>query len=592
MQRSILRETLERFYHRAYGDYRALRLVSIASIAAMTAYTGVWSIACAVLWASAYAGSEIWLVIWWRRIQPRLAVGGPAEIKRLQSELIGICAISCAICAVPGFLTPLSGHDNKVMGVILSAAILLVAAAEHSLRKDMFLLTAPPAAAALIWNLYSLGDGLNGWMFGALGLCYVGNALALQQSNAKVFLDLLRLRADAEAANVAKSDFLATVSHEIRTPLNGVLGMAQLMARSDLTAEQRGQLNVISDSGQALLVVLNGILDLSKIESGKLELEARAFDLEQTVEAAAAAFAPLAAEKGLMFSVEVAPSLRGSWQGDTARISQVMSNLLSNALKFTAVGAIRIGVEPSADSVAFSVADTGIGIPADKLGAIFEKFTQADSSTTRRFGGTGLGLAICERFVALMGGQMTVESKVGVGSTFSFVLPLRRDIAADQDEVSAPEATDYARPIRILAAEDNSTNRLVLSALLETLGVDLTVVDDGEEAVEAFAAARFDVVLMDMQMPRMDGVAATAAIRGRERLDGRSRTPIIALTANVMPHQIERYRAAGMDAHVAKPVELPVLVAAINDALASHVDPAKDGLHGGAEQVDRQAAEA
>jgi two-component system, sensor histidine kinase len=575
MLTSIHRETLERFYHRAYGDYRLLRLGSIASIAALTAYTGVWSIAWAVLWAFAYAAAEVWLVIWWRRIQPRLAAAGMPEIKRLQSELIGICAIACAICAVPSFVTPFSGHDNEVMGVILSAAILLVAAAEHSLRKDMFLVTAPPAAVALLWNLYSLGDGPSAWIFAALGLCYVGNALALQQSNVKVFVDLVRLRADAEAANTAKSDFLATVSHEIRTPLNGVLGMAQLMARSELTAEQRGQLSVISDSGQDLLVLLNGILDLSKIESGKIELEARAFDLEQTVEAASAAFAPLAAEKGLAFSVEVAPQLRGTWRGDTARIRQVLSNLLSNALKFTAAGSIRLGVEPSGDGVAFRVTDTGIGIPADKLGAIFERFTQADSSTTRQFGGTGLGLAICERFVGLMGGEMMVESRVGVGSTFSFVLPLRPDVALERAEPSAPEAAEDARPIKILAAEDNSTNQLILSALLGTLGVDLTLVDDGEAAVEAFATARFDLLLMDVQMPRMDGLAATAAIRRTERLSGRSRTPIIALTANVMPHQIAQYRAAGMDAHVAKPVDLAALVGAIDEALASQVEPAE-----------------
>ena len=573
MLTAIHRETLEKFYHRAYGDYRLLRLVSVACIAALTAYTGVWSIACALLWALAYAAGEVWLVIWWRKIQPRLAAGGMPEIKRLQSELIGICAITCAICAVPSFVTPLSGRDNQVMGVILSAAIVLVAAAEHSLRKDMFLLTAPPAAVALIWNLFSLGDGVRAWIFAGLGLCYIGNALALQQSNAKVFRDLLRLRAEAEAANVAKSDFLATVSHEIRTPLNGVLGMAQLIARSDLTAAQRGQVNVISDSGQALLAVLNGILDLSKVESGKIELEARAFDLEQTVTAASAAFAPLAAEKRLAFSVEVAPQLRGTWRGDDARIRQVLSNLLSNALKFTVAGAIRLDVEPSADGVAFRVADTGIGIPADKLDAIFEKFTQADSSTTRLFGGTGLGLAICERLVALMGGRITVESRVGDGSTFSFALPLRREIAVEPLAHGGPEPAEDVWPIRILAAEDNSTNQLILSALLGTLGVDLTLVGDGEAAVEAFSTTRFDVVLMDVQMPRMDGLAATAAIRRREHLSGRPRTPIIALTANVMPHQIEQYRAAGMDAHVSKPVDLSTLVGAIDTALAGAAAP-------------------
>lgn len=568
MLRSIHRETLEKFYHRAYGDYRLLRIASIGCIATLTAYTGVWPIACAVLWALAYTAGEFWLVLWWREIQPRLANADLPQLHRRQSQLIAICAIACAICAVPSFVTPFAGHDNQVIGVILSAAILLVAAAEHSLRKDMFLMTAPAAAVALLWNLFSLGQGANAWIFAGLGLCYIANAYSLQQSNVKVFRDLLRLRAEAETANIAKSDFLATVSHEIRTPLNGVLGMAQLMARGDLTPAQHDQLGVIAESGQSLLGVLNGILDLSKIESGKIQLEARTFDLEQTVAAAGAAFGSLAAEKGLEFGIEVAPELRGAWRGDALRIRQVLSNLLSNALKFTSAGAIRVRVEPGDDGVAFHVSDTGIGIAPDKLEAIFEKFTQADTSTTRQFGGTGLGLAICERFVALMGGRITVESRIGDGSTFSFVLPLQREVVVGRDQTPANDIADDARPIRILAAEDNATNRLILSALLDTLGVDLTLVDDGEAALEAFTAARFDLILMDVQMPRMDGLTAAAAIRRTERLHGRPKTPIIALTANVMPHQVEQYAAAGMGGHVAKPVELPALIAAIDTALS------------------------
>ena len=543
MLTSTHRESLETFYYRAYGDHRALRVGSVVAIAALTAYTGVWPIALAALWAVVYAAGEVGLVVWWWRIQPRLAAAGMPEILRRQSQLIAICAITCAVCAIPSFITPFAGHDNQIIGAVLSAAIILVAAAEHSLRKDMFLWTATPASVAMVWNLFALGDGPSAWIFAVLGVCYVGNALALQQSNAKVFRDLLRLRAEAEAANIAKSDFLATVSHEIRTPLNGVLGMAQLMARSDLSSAQREQLGVISDSGQALLGVLNGILDLSKIESGKIDLETRAFDLDEMARATSAAFETLALEKGLTFTADVSADLRGTWRGDTMRIRQVLSNLLSNALKFTSAGGIRLELQAEPGGVAFRVSDTGIGIAADKLEAIFEKFTQADSSTTRQFGGTGLGLAICERLVTLMGGRMRVESRLGAGSVFAFVLPLERTCNA-QAHAHGDAATRLdARPTRVLAAEDNATNRLILSALLTPLGVDLTLVGDGEAAVEAVAAARFDVVLMDVQMPRMDGLAATAAIRRAERLDGRPRTPIVALTANVMPHQIREYMA-------------------------------------------------
>ncbi|HEY3800554.1 MAG TPA: ATP-binding protein [Caulobacteraceae bacterium] len=571
MLTSIHREALERFYRRVYGDNRAVRLASIACIAGLTAYTRVWPIAAAVAWAVAYAAGEFAMVAWWRSVAPRLADADLATVKRRQSELIAICAVACAICAVPGFFTPFAGRENQVVGLILSAAILLVAGAEHSLRRDMFVWTAPPAAAAMVWNAYALGQGPSTWVFVALAMCYVGNALALQQSNAKVFLELLRLRIDAEVANATKSEFLATVSHEIRTPLNGVLGMAQLMSRADLTPEQQSQVKVISDSGQSLLALLNSILDLAKIESGKIELEASVFDLGEAVQAAAATFAPLAEEKALEFVVEIAPALDGTWRGDCTRLRQVLINLVSNALKFTAHGAIRVSADSAPDGVVFSVADTGIGVPPDKLATIFEKFTQADSSTTRRFGGSGLGLAICERLVALMGGHMSVESTVGAGSTFTFGLPLTRE-AAPAAAAAPSERALADRQIKVLAAEDNATNQLILRALLETLDIDLTLVGDGQAAVEAFAADRYDAVLMDVQMPRMDGLAATAAIRRSERLSGHPRTPIVALTANVMAHQIEAYLAAGMDAHVAKPIELHALVSALDAALTREAE--------------------
>ncbi len=571
----IYRETLEKFYHRVYGDQRLLRIASMAVLAALTAYVGVWAPFWAALWFAVYVASEFVLVVWWRAIQPRLRSADRAGISALELQLIAICAVSCAVCAVPAFITPLSGRDNQIFGVMLSAAVLLVAAAEHSLRKSMLLATAPPAAIALLWNLYSLGHGVSAWIFVFVGVCYVANARSLQVSNAKVFLDLVRLRADAEAANTAKSEFLATVSHEIRTPLNGVLGMAQLMLREDLSPAHHDQVRVIADSGQTLLGLLNSILDLSKIESGKFELEPHPFDLADLTRGAASVFKPLAEQKDLALRVELSSLATGCWRGDGAKLGQVLANLLSNALKFTAKGAITLSVDPAPGGLTFRVADTGIGIAPEKLALVFEKFTQADSSTTRRFGGTGLGLAICQRFVALMGGELTVESQVGVGSAFAFTLPLERlaDDAAEKVAAAEVAAAQAERSIKVLAAEDNATNRLILQALLAPLGVELTVVGDGVAAVEAFGAGGFDLILMDVQMPRMDGLAATAEIRRIERSAGRPATPIIALTANVMRHQIEQYRAVGMDGYVAKPIELSALARAMDAALAGPQTP-------------------
>ncbi len=576
MLASIYRETLEKFYHRVYGDQRLLRIASMAVLAALTAYVGVWGPVWAAIWFALYVASEFSLVLWWRAIQPRLQAADREGIGALELQLIAICAVSCAVCAAPGFVTPFSGRDNQIFGVLLSAAVLLVAAAEHSLRKSMFLATAPPAAIALLWNLYTLGHGVSAWIFVFVGVCYVANARSLQVSNAKVFLDLVRLRADAEAANTAKSEFLATVSHEIRTPLNGVLGMAQLMLREDLAPRHREQAQVIADSGQTLLGLLNSILDLSKIESGKFELELHPFDLADTVRGAASTFGPLAGQKELAFRIDVSPQAGGRWRGDGAKLGQVLTNLLSNALKFTASGAITLTVDAAPGGLAFRVSDTGIGIAQDKLALVFESFTQADSSMTRRFGGSGLGLAICQRFVSLMGGVLTVESQLGVGSAFAFTLPLERVADSGVDDVAAADTrSPPERALKILAAEDNPTNRLILQALLTPLGVALTLVDDGAAAVEAFSVGGFDLILMDVQMPRLDGLAATAEIRRLERAARRPATPIVALTANVMRHQIDQYRAAGMDGHIAKPIELAALVQAMDAALAESPRPSQ-----------------
>ena len=378
-------------------------------------------------------------------------------------------------------------------------------------------------------------------------------------------------RQAAEAANRAKSEFLANMSHEIRTPLNGVLGMTQIMRRDDLSTTQRQRLDVIADAGHALLSVLDSVLDISKIEAGKVELEIHPFDLEGLVKLATAAVAPLAAQKDILFEVELDPQAMGGWSGDSTKLRQVLANLLSNALKFTSQGRIGLQIRAESTGLAFEVSDTGLGIAADKQALIFEKFTQADASTTRRYGGTGLGLAICREFIDLMGGELRLASEEGVGSRFWFLIPLERAGSSAASERPNPggalETLDA--PVRVLAAEDNPINQLILKALLEPMGVDMILAANGREAVSAYVAGRFDVILMDAQMPELNGLDATVEIRAYEAAHQRPRTPIIALTANVMRHQIEAYEAVGMDGFVAKPIEVISLMSAIETALAS-----------------------
>ena len=380
--------------------------------------------------------------------------------------------------------------------------------------------------------------------------------------------DLMEARDAANAANIAKSQFLANMSHEIRTPLNGVLAMAEVMDRSELSDVQRERLAVVRQSGEQLLAVLNDVLDLSKIEAGKLELVDQDFDLERVANSVLDGFSALAAEKGLAFSVNVEAGARGAWCGDADRLRQIVANLVSNAVKFTAKGEVMVRFEAAdAGGLRLSVTDTGIGIAGDKILTLFEKFTQADSSTTRQYGGTGLGLAICRELAQLMGGRVSVLSQEGAGSTFIVELPFARGSSDAVVEASTPSQDVQPGSVRVLAAEDNMVNQKVLKAIVEPMDVELTLVGDGRAAVDAWRTGAFEVILMDIQMPVMDGIAASKAIRAAELAERRPRTPILALTANALVHQVEEYLAAGMDGHVAKPIESARLFAALEAAL-------------------------
>ncbi len=401
--------------------------------------------------------------------------------------------------------------------------------------------------------------------------------------------ELMTARDAAEAANVQKSQFLANMSHEIRTPLNGVLAMAQILARSGLGSAQGEQVEVIRTSGEALLEILNDILDVSKIEAGKFELDVAEFDLEEVVNGVHASLAGIAERKSLTFTVDVAPDARGVRLGDAIRLRQILNNLVSNALKFTDEGHVSLTVRgegPAGEAgLHVAVADTGVGIDPAKHSLLFQKFSQIDASATRRFSGTGLGLAICHDLAELMGGRVWVESTPGQGSTFYAVLQARRVRAAPVGQTtsltaqSSPSLASAAAAdlpngagLRILAAEDNPVNQLVLSTVMQIFGVELAIVANGREAVETWRREAFDLILMDIQMPVMDGMSATAAIRAAEAETGRKRTPIVALSANALPHQVADYLAVGMDTHVAKPIEIAKLQTALDVLLTPEGD--------------------
>jgi two-component system, sensor histidine kinase len=385
--------------------------------------------------------------------------------------------------------------------------------------------------------------------------------------------DLTLARDAAEEANVMKSQFLANMSHEIRTPLNGVLGMAQVMAMSPLSDVQKERLGVIQKSGSTLLSVLNDLLDLSEIEAGKMELEQAPFDIDEIAAGAYATFTSIANASGVSFSMSIDEAASGLWRGDSVRVRQILYNLISNALKFTEEGEVRVTIEgapfETGKALLISIADTGIGITPEILPRLFDKFVQADNSVTRRFGGTGLGLTICRQIVELMDGTITVDSRLGEGTVFRVLLPLPSlgpavRLALPPAPAEADQASDSDLDgLRVLAAEDNATNQLVLKTVLHSLGVLPVIVENGRLAVEAWSSGQFDLVLMDIQMPEMDGVAATREIRRLEAAAGARRTPIIALSANAMKHQVAEYLSAGMDAHLAKPIQIDRLYATL-----------------------------
>jgi PAS domain S-box-containing protein len=394
-----------------------------------------------------------------------------------------------------------------------------------------------------------------------------GRAVRLLGANWDV--TALRVAAEqAEAANRAKSQFLAMMSHEIRTPMNGILGMTQVMLSAEVSDEQRRHLGVISDCGDALITILNDILDLSKVEAGKLELEAVAFDLARVLNGVHATYCASAAEKGVELRLDMASDV-GAYLGDPTRVRQIVANLVSNSVKFTGAGHVAIAARADDEGLVLEVSDTGQGMDADTLARIFRPFTQADASTTRQFGGTGLGLSIVHELTQMMGGTITVSSQPGQGSRFLVRLPLRTVQPVVETQPSNAASSGDAGEMRILVAEDNAVNRLVLEALLQPLGLNPVIVGNGAEAVEAWREGDWDVVLMDVHMPVMDGFAATAEIRRLEVAEGRPRTPIIALTADAMSHHRQQCLARGMDNLVPKPIQIGALVAALQDVAAN-----------------------
>ncbi|OYU69545.1 MAG: hybrid sensor histidine kinase/response regulator [Alphaproteobacteria bacterium PA2] len=461
--------------------------------------------------------------------------------------------ISTMLAAFP-MLTPTGRAAGASIVTLVGGALILMAN------------NVPPLSVSLAFLLS--GPALGGW-FAASRTRGQSEVLAAAQAQAQ------HLKNQAEQSEEMKTQFLANMSHEIRTPLNGVIGVSELLARTRLTGRQQGMVDLIRGSSETLERLLSDILDLSKIEAGKLHIEIEPFDLATEVHAAANLMATGARNKGLTFSVTVDDAARGAYLGDSIRLRQIVSNLVSNAVKFTETGGLEVRVTcgdfPDPPGLKILVKDTGPGFDAATQNRLFQRFEQADGSTTRLHGGSGLGLSIVKSLVELQGGTISIESAPGRGSQFEVRLPLARTLL-DGNVRTTSETTSSigaaAAPLNILLAEDNAGNRKIVSMILEPYGVNLTTAEDGRQAVAAFREQAFDLVLMDMQMPVMDGLAATRAIRELEQTEARSRTPIAMLSANALSTHRQDAEAAGCDAFVAKPIRPDDLLRSLEAILA------------------------
>ncbi|MFC5373783.1 ATP-binding protein [Brevundimonas faecalis] len=376
---------------------------------------------------------------------------------------------------------------------------------------------------------------------------------------------------EARQAAQVRDRFFANVSHEVRTPLNAVLGLASALAHTELTERQGHMLSLITGAGDALRRVLDDMLDLSKMRAGQFRLSPAPFDLRADLAAVVEMRSSVAEEKGLDLSVVFTDAAAGRVLGDGVRIAQIVSNLVSNALKFTSTGGVEVRVdltEDGGDRLRIEVEDSGIGFDAETGARLFRPFVQADDAISREYGGTGLGLSICRSLTELMGGEITVRSEPGAGSVFTVVLPIER-LSAELSPALDDAAAEAQRAMRILVVEDNLANQMVVRCLLEPLGFQIDTADDGREGVECFRDGGYDMILMDMQMPVMDGLEAIACIREEEARDGRARTPIVMLTANTAEAHKERAMRAGADALTAKPVTLELLLDGLSRGMAA-----------------------
>ena len=557
---------------------------------------GITAVIGALLWEmTGWTAAPVWWV-GYAALQLILTRIPQQGVERDRARVYGLSFAAYVVAGLPAWHLWTHAGDLGIAAATMYLAGMLVQLIVSSLgARRLFWASAAPIIAYLIlippfaFGTERLVEGLAVsacavLLVGYMAVVWFGQQRAIDAIRA-ARREAVNLQRAAEAASQAKTDFLASMSHELRTPMNAVLGAADLLGRTQLTDEQREHVDMLANGGSILMQVLNDVLDLAKIEAGKLDIDPANVDIHDFVRRCAALWAPRAHDKGLAFLMAIVPGAPQFLVVDTTRTGQIIFNLISNALKFTEHGEVSLSLSaeetgPGQCDLVLSVADTGIGMPPEVVSRLFTAFEQADGSISRRFGGTGLGLSISQKLAAMMGGAITAVSEEGRGSTFTLRLPCAIGEALEVAEPAANADPDAPRAsARILVAEDNPSNQRVIELFLRPIGADVTIVGDGRQALEALALESFDLVLMDMQMPVMDGLEATRRLRasGGPNAD----VPVLALTANVMASHRQACAEAGMNGHIAKPIDARLLLSAVIGAFDSPPAPATESAaHG------------
>ena len=563
--------------------YRELKTrIALAGFIGLTAWfiaPGIWPL---VWFAAVLATQGIdWLVFTRYRRNPEWRPNSFYVALSCATTALGVAVYS----AIAGYLWFFGGEVGRLFAMVqVAGGLLHVSLHMHHARPILISAVAPHGTYFLGLPIISaITAGRWQELLVALGcVLYMSHlVVAVRQSSTTTAMlqsakeAALDARRKAEVANAAKSDFLAVISHEIRTPMNAVISAANLLRRTRLDTSQREHVSMLIDAGDVLMGLLNDVLDFSKIEAGKMELEAADMEVRARLSALCRLWEPRAMANGVRLRVLVSPEVPDAVRTDPLRFQQILFNLMSNAVKFTRDGEITVSTAWDGERMSVAVADTGCGIPAARLANVFNSFEQADAGTTRRYGGTGLGLSISRKLARMMGGDLTVASTEGEGSTFTLTLPLQA--ASNRPAEHSPAAAEAGslEGRSILAADDHEVNRRILRLLLEPHGCRLTLVENGAEALEAASVERFDAILMDMQMPVMDGLEATRRLRlGRTN----ARTPVIALTANALDVHRSAWDAVGVHAFLTKPIDPVVLATTLAEACALEDDEAEPAV--------------